>query len=85
MQVPLEGGYPGGRAGCRDLDTALGLAHSIKSAEQYLALRGVEGFEGLFAGTTAQKQAEVARFSISWLRSQSALLARDCSRPERSF
>jgi D-serine dehydratase len=62
IQVLLEGGYAGGRTGCRDLASALAVARSIKSAEPFVALRGVEGFEGLFAGTTDQKEAEVAWF-----------------------
>jgi D-serine dehydratase len=62
IQVLLEGGYPGGRTGCRDLESALALARAIKSAEPYLALRGVEGFEGLVTGPAAQKEADVARF-----------------------
>jgi D-serine dehydratase len=62
IQVLLEGGYADGRTGCRDLNAALALARSVESAEPFLALRGVEGFEGLFAGSMAQKEAEVARF-----------------------
>jgi D-serine dehydratase len=62
IQVLLEGGYASGRTGCRDLEAALVLARSIKSAEPFLALRGVEGFEGLVAGTTVEKETGVARF-----------------------
>jgi D-serine deaminase-like pyridoxal phosphate-dependent protein len=62
IQVLLEGGYPGGRTGCRDMEAALTVVQAIKSAAPYLALRGVEGFEGLFTGTTAEREAEVTRF-----------------------
>jgi D-serine dehydratase len=62
IQVLLEGGYPGGRTGCRDLPTALAIARTVKAAEPFLALRGVEGFEGLFPGNAEEKAVEVARF-----------------------
>jgi D-serine dehydratase len=47
LQVLLEGGMAGGRTGCRDLGTALAVARAVKAAGPALALRGVEGFEGL--------------------------------------
>jgi D-serine dehydratase len=47
VQVLLEGGYAGGRTGCRDLATALEVSRAVKEAEPFLALRGVEGFEGM--------------------------------------
>jgi len=63
LQVLLEGGYPGGRTGCRDLEAALDVARAVKQAAPVLALRGVEGFEGLFHGaTTAETAGQVARF-----------------------
>jgi D-serine dehydratase len=52
LQVLLEIGYPGGRTGCRSRDGALSLARAIKAASPHLALRGVEGFEGLINGAT---------------------------------
>jgi D-serine dehydratase len=45
--VLLEIGYADGRAGCRDVASALVVARATKSAAPHLALRGVEGFEGL--------------------------------------
>ncbi|HEY1798092.1 MAG TPA: amino acid deaminase [Stellaceae bacterium] len=63
LQVLLEGGYPGGRTGCRDLAAALDVARAVKDAGATLALRGVEGFEGLFHGATAAETAgRVAHF-----------------------
>lgn len=63
LQVLLEGGYPGGRTGCRDLAAALDVARAVNAAGPVLALRGVEGFEGLFHGATAAETArQVARF-----------------------
>jgi len=63
IQLLLEGGYPGGRTGCRDLEAALTVARAVKQAGPVLALRGVEGFEGLFHGATAVETAgRVSRF-----------------------
>jgi len=62
LQVLLEGGYPGGRTGCRDLAGALAISHAVKDAAPDLALRGVEGFEGLFPGDAAKQAAAVAGF-----------------------
>jgi D-serine dehydratase len=47
LGVLVEVGYAGGRAGCRDPASALAVARTVKSAAPHLALRGVEGFEGL--------------------------------------
>src|SRR5262249_43340960 len=63
IQVLLEGGYAGGRTGARDLETALDVARAVKAAAPHLALRGVEGFEGLFVGPTdAAVEAQVHTF-----------------------
>ncbi|HEX3952559.1 MAG TPA: amino acid deaminase [Stellaceae bacterium] len=63
LQVLLEGGSPGGRTGCRTLAEALDVARAVSEAAPYLALRGVEGFEGLFHGATADETAgQVAVF-----------------------
>jgi D-serine dehydratase len=58
LQVLLEGGFPGGRTGVRDRDTALAVAKAVRTAAPYLALRGVEGFEGLFHGATVEETAQ---------------------------
>jgi D-serine dehydratase len=62
LQVLLEGGFSGGRTGARDLDTALAVARAVKAASPDLALRGVEGFEGLFGGSPAEAEAQVRKF-----------------------
>lgn len=49
VQVLIELGYRGGRAGCRTTEQALSLAQRI-SGEPGLRLRGVEGFEGVMPG-----------------------------------
>lgn len=58
LQVFLEGGWLGGRTGVRDLQTGLKVARAVKAAAPFLALRGVEGFEGLTPAdrTTAETQ-----------------------------
>ena len=63
LQLLVEGGIPGARTGARDLETALGVARAIKAAEPYLALRGVEGYEGILRGAdNADTESRVARF-----------------------
>jgi D-serine dehydratase len=63
LQLLLEGGFAGGRTGCRTTDEALAVARAVKSAAPYLALRGVEGFEGLLTtGTPAEQDAKVSDF-----------------------
>jgi D-serine dehydratase len=63
LQVLLEGGFPGGRTGVRDRAAALTVANAVANAAPFLALRGVEGFEGLFHGADADETAnEVSRF-----------------------
>ncbi|MBM3556823.1 MAG: amino acid deaminase, partial [Alphaproteobacteria bacterium] len=53
LQVLLEGGMRGGRTGARDVATGLAIARAVKAAAPHLALRGVEGFEGLVSGEGA--------------------------------
>jgi D-serine deaminase-like pyridoxal phosphate-dependent protein len=48
LQVLVEVGIPGGRAGCRTLDEAKEVA-AAAVASPALALAGVEGFEGIIA------------------------------------
>ncbi|HZH26052.1 MAG TPA: hypothetical protein VEY95_02610 [Azospirillaceae bacterium] len=50
LNVFLEGGFAGGRTGVRDKATGLAVARAVKAAAPVLALRGVEGFEGLISG-----------------------------------
>jgi D-serine dehydratase len=47
LQLLIETGVENGRAGVRSADQALALARGIKAAEPWLALRGVETFEGI--------------------------------------
>jgi D-serine dehydratase len=56
LQVLLEGGYPGGRTGCRSVGQALAVARATAAAPE-LALIGIEGFEGLIARPTPAETA----------------------------
>jgi D-serine dehydratase len=47
VQLLIETGVAGGRAGVRDAAAALALARQIKASEPWLTLRGVETFEGV--------------------------------------
>ena len=63
LQVLLEGGMVGGRTGCRDVAAALAVGRAVKAAAPYLALCGVEGFEGLVhTESPADDAATVSRF-----------------------
>jgi len=59
VNLLLEGGLEGGRTGCRDVESALGVARAIAAASPWVALRGVEGFEGLARGATAEERLDV--------------------------
>lgn len=63
LRVLLEGGYVGGRAGCRTLVQAMATARAVDAAHPFLMLSGIEGFEGLIhKATPEQSIAEVERF-----------------------
>jgi D-serine dehydratase len=49
LQVLIEGGVRGARTGCRDLGEALAVGRAVAAHGPLLALRGVEGFEGIIA------------------------------------
>jgi D-serine dehydratase len=77
LNVLLEGGLEGGRTGCRDLETALAVARAAKAAAPHLALRGVEGFEGLLlADSLEEQEARVAAF-IDFIAEIAAACARE--------
>ncbi len=52
IQVLVEVGQPGGRTGARSVDHAVDVAQAVHRAGPHLALRGVEGFEGVLEDTT---------------------------------
>jgi D-serine dehydratase len=77
LQVLLEGGYAGGRTGCRTPEQALAVARAVAAAPE-LALIGVEGFEGLIVRPTpAETAAAVEEFLASLV-----VIARTCAEQE---
>jgi D-serine dehydratase len=67
LQVLLEGGIVGGRTGCRTIDQAAAVAEAIRAAAPHLALRGVEGFEGLIHDESADDRASKVRLFLDFL------------------
>lgn len=53
LQVLVEVGVAGGRTGCRTADEALRVSRAVRAEWPHVALRGVEGFEGIIAGKDA--------------------------------
>lgn len=51
VRLLIEVGYFGGRAGCRDIDSALAVAQAVASAAPYTELHGVAGYEGLISAS----------------------------------
>lgn len=76
LQVLLEGGMPGGRTGARDLDAAMATARAVRDAAPHLALRGVEGFEGLIMAQPHETQADAVGGFLDFL----VEIARACDR-----
>ena len=62
VNLLLEGGLMGGRTGCRTRESALAVARAIKQQAPWVALRGVEGFEGLVQGSMEEREKAVAGF-----------------------
>jgi D-serine dehydratase len=50
IKVLLEGGYQGGRTGCRTINAAIRVVQALRRERDVLCLAGVEGFEGLIMG-----------------------------------
>jgi D-serine dehydratase len=83
LQVLLEGGYAGGRTGCRTLEQALAVARAAAAAPE-LALIGVEGFEGLITGPSpGETAATVERFLAFLAEVARACAAEDLFAPGR--
>ncbi len=75
VNLLLEGGLMGSRTGCRTREAALAVARSIRDHAPWVALRGVEGFEGLVQGSMEDREKAVDGF-MDFLVS----IARDCAR-----
>jgi D-serine dehydratase len=67
LNLLVEAGVPGGRAGCRDLGGALAVAEAVSRSAPLLALRGVEGFEGLITGATFPEQEQKVRSFLRFI------------------
>ena len=71
LQLLLEGGIEGRRTGCRSMEEALEVARAVAETPG-LALRGVEGFEGVLgradAGDVAAKVEEFLGFLVDIAR-----------------
>jgi D-serine dehydratase len=61
IEVLVEIGYQGGRTGCRSVEEALQLARAIRNTRGAIALRGIEGFEGLLKGSNNVATLELVR------------------------
>lgn len=77
LNVLLEGGTFGGRTGCRDQATALEVARAVAAAAPDLALRGVEGFEGLIHGKTDAEQDQMVSEFVAFLAGIAGACARE--------
>jgi len=81
LQVLLEGGYAGGRTGCRTAEQAVEVARAVAAAPE-LALIGVEGFEGLIVRPTQeQTAAAVEEFLASLVALAKTCVAEDLFAP----
>src|SRR5262249_48919351 len=82
LQLLLEGGLAGGRTGGRTVAAALEVARTVRQSGPYLALRGVEGFEGLAHGSTPEEgQREATQFIDFLLEIAAACAAEDLFAP----
>ena len=75
VNLLLEGGMMGGRTGCRTREEALAVARSIRDSAPWVALRGVEGFEGLVQGPMEDREKAVTAFMDFLLG-----IAQDCAK-----
>jgi D-serine dehydratase len=66
LQLLVELGMPGKRAGCRSLDEALAVARAIAAAPG-LQLAGIEGYEGLVSGHDHEEEAQAAKEFVAQL------------------
>ena len=67
LKVLVEGGYIGGRTGCRTLEEALRVARAVKHAEPRLTLCGVEGYEGTLQSPEGTETAKTVRTFVKFL------------------
>jgi D-serine dehydratase len=68
IKVLLEGGYPGGRTGCRTIEQAKTVLAELRSVRPWLVLAGVEGFEGLISKDTQSETLDVVGRYLGFLK-----------------
>jgi D-serine deaminase-like pyridoxal phosphate-dependent protein len=73
IEVIIDLGLPGGRTGCRDLETAVVVGRAVRDAE-HLRLVGVGGFEGALAGDRSPAALERIRGYLRFVRETAAAL-----------
>ena len=73
LDVIVDLGLPGGRTGCRDVDTAVTVGRAVHEAE-WLRLAGVGGFEGALAGDRSAQSLERIRGYLGFVRETAAAL-----------
>lgn len=71
----VELGLAGGRTGCRTDEEAMAVARAV-AASPHLALRGVEGFEGIVWGAPAEQRIGIVGNLLDRMR----IVAEDCAR-----
>jgi len=77
LQVFVEGGYDGGRTGCRTLKEALQVARQVKHGDPYLALCGVEGYEGTLQSSEGSHRVKRVRNFVKFLTSVAVTCAEE--------
>jgi D-serine deaminase-like pyridoxal phosphate-dependent protein len=75
LDVIVDLGLPGGRTGCRDVETALAVGRAVHEAE-WLRLVGVGGFEGALAGDRSAASLERIRGYLDFMRETAVALDR---------
>ncbi|HEV3173557.1 MAG TPA: amino acid deaminase [Actinocrinis sp.] len=73
IEVIVDLGLPGGRTGCRDIETAVAVGRSVRDAAN-LRLVGVGGFEGALAGDRSPAALERIRSYLRFVRETAAAL-----------
>ncbi len=66
LRVLLEGGFRGGRTGCRDRAAARAVAEAVGAAK-HLDLSGIEGYEGIVTGATREQRDGRIRSFLDYL------------------
>ncbi|HEX8262273.1 MAG TPA: alanine racemase, partial [Allosphingosinicella sp.] len=65
VQVLVETGLPGGRTGARDHSAAMKVARIVAGASPWLALRGVETYEGIRQSRDGARQEAAAMIALA--------------------